>query len=121
MFRLVRQDGVARTNLNLIVAVTRIDPDRLLHRGADDDPIIPAQRIHDDGEEITFWWEQLAQSAGCQRPVAVLAADEIEEHILRIPNAIAARVDRVEIETDLRGEREAAVVLGKAGDEMMVL
>src|SRR5204863_8018718 len=69
---LVSQDRIARMNFDAIVAGARVYPDGLLHGGTDDNVVVSAQSVDNDGEEVAFRREQPAQSARSQRSITIL-------------------------------------------------
>ena len=133
-FRSINEDRIAAANLDAIVAVARVDPDRLLHRRPDGDLVVAIQRVDQDDLELSLRWQQRTvqrQRRGLQRlqhggrsgDVAALhhRLQVIEvQRFERIPNRVAVLVGRVDVEFDLRREREVAVVVRQPRDEMMI-
>ena len=134
----VDEDRIAGIDGDLVVAVTGVDPDGLLHRRTDRDRVVAAHRIDQDDIVVAFAGQQLVREVGLaeieivEREVAVvwirrdrgrLGGDrvEVEQRFVRVPDRGAVGVLAVGVETDLGGEAEVAVVVGETGDQVVVV
>ena len=108
-------------NFDAVVARARVYPNRLLDGGTDDNVVVSAQSVDNDGEEVAFRREQPAQSARGERLIPILTMLQVKNDVLRVPNAISGGVHCIKIEPDLCRECEVSVVLGQTSDQVVIL
>ncbi len=111
---------------------TSIHPNRFLNRWSNGDLIITTQGIDENDLEVSFRWNetgqklfigwvrrrnrnlgQLRSSRGCIDIGKKLIDSEFQ--IVRIPNFIPVGIGRFEVEPNLGGKAEVAIVVGQSG------
>ena len=133
----VHQDRAAGIDRDPVVAGTGVDPDGLLHGGADIDLVVAALRVDQDHVVGTFARQQLVGQVGVpegevlerQATVVRVGGDrsrlggngvEIEQRFAGVPHRVAIGILAGGVEADLGGEAEIAVVVGEPGDQVIV-